>query len=142
MPDLVADRKDAQVVVEARSGALSNDQQNFLIGIPSFNIPVPFASGTLPFPELALYADNDQKGVAKFALTGFDAKTGALIDAQDPQYGFADNEHKTLLFLISWSKTDAIPADERYHPTNGTGSASLSSEQPTNGNGTAMATNK
>jgi hypothetical protein len=43
---LVVDRKSADMVVELRAGSLSIDEHSFLIGIPSFAVPVPLA-GTL-----------------------------------------------------------------------------------------------
>jgi hypothetical protein len=105
---LVADRKDAELVVEARSGALSTDQSSFLIGIPAFNIPIPLSSGSLPFPEIALYKNAEQKGVAKFAVAGYRANSGTLVTAQEPQYGFSYRDEITLLIFISWTDTDAI----------------------------------
>jgi hypothetical protein len=69
---LMVDRKSADMVVELRSGALSIDQRSFLIGIPSFPVPIPLA-GTLEFPEIALYKRVERKGIAKFAATGYDA---------------------------------------------------------------------
>jgi hypothetical protein len=108
---LVGDKKDAQTIVEVRSGALSTDQKSFLIGIPQFNIPIPLATGALTIPEIALYKDADQKGVAKFGIVSYDAKTGTLIASQNPQYGFAHNVARTLLIFFSWRDNDVYPDD-------------------------------
>lgn len=107
---LVDDRKNADVIIETRAGALSTDRKSFLIGIPQFNIPIPLASGTLPFPEIALYGKDEQNGVAKFGVTGYDAKKGTLVSTQDPQYGFSHNIKKTVLLFISWTDSDYLPA--------------------------------
>lgn len=45
-----------------------------MIGIPQFNLPIPLSSAPLTFPEIALYGSQEQKGVAKIAATGYDAK--------------------------------------------------------------------
>jgi hypothetical protein len=108
---LVNNRKNADVIVEIRAGALSTDRSSFMIGTPQFNIPIPLASSSLPFPQIALYSFEDQKGVAKFAMAAYDAKTGMLVDAQDPQYGFSHNIKKTLLFVVTWTVRDYMPED-------------------------------
>jgi hypothetical protein len=108
---LVGDKKGAQTIIEVRSGALSTDQKSFLIGVPQFNIPIPFSATPLAFPEIALYKDADQKGVAKFGIVSYDAKTGTLIAEQEPQYGFAHNVTKTLLIFFSWRDNDVYPDD-------------------------------
>ena len=109
---LVGDKKDAQIVVEVRAGALSTDQDTFLVGIPQFTFPVPFASSPLSFPEIAIYSSTDQKGVAKFAAASYDAKQGNLISSQTPQYGYAHNTKKTVLIFFSWTDNDALPKEE------------------------------
>ena len=77
---LVADRKDADMALEIRTGALSIDEKSLLVGIPRFDVPIPLA-GNFKFPEIALFKRAQQKGVAKFAATGIDARTGQLIHA-------------------------------------------------------------
>jgi hypothetical protein len=109
---LVDDKKKADVIIETRAGALSIDRSTFLIGIPQFNIPVPFASTPVTFPEIALYGTEEQEGVAKFAVTGYDAKKGTLVATQEPQYGFSHKTNKTAFFFISWTDTDAIPDED------------------------------
>jgi len=106
---LVDDKKTADIIIETRSGALSTDQNTFLVGVPQFSLPIPFASTPLTFPEIALYGEKTQKGVAKFAITGYDAKKRNLVAAQEPQYGFSHNTQKTVLIFISWTDTDAMP---------------------------------
>ena len=49
----VADKKDADTIIEIRSGALSIDKHEELVGIPSIDIPIPLA-GQLGTPEIAL----------------------------------------------------------------------------------------
>jgi hypothetical protein len=108
---LMVDRKSADMVVELRSGALSIDQRSFLIGIPSFPVPIPLA-GTLEFPEIALYKRVERKGIAKFAATGYDANSGALKDSASAEFGLSHHIDWVLLFFINWQKDDVLPKDD------------------------------
>ncbi|MDR3425359.1 MAG: hypothetical protein P4M13_09880 [Alphaproteobacteria bacterium] len=113
---LVDDRKKARVVIEARSGALSTDRKTFLIGVPEFTIPIPFSTTPFTFPQIALYGSEEQKGVAKFALTAYDAQQGNLVEALDPRYGFSHNTKKTVLIFYSWTDMDALPSKDEETP--------------------------
>lgn len=104
---LIDKKTDAQMVVEIRSGALSIDQHELLIGIPSFTIPIPVA-GVLSVPEVALYKRAVRAGVAKFAATEYDP-AGGLIASVEPQFGFSEKADTVVLLLISWSSTDMAP---------------------------------
>jgi hypothetical protein len=107
---LVVDRKSADMVVELRAGALSIDEHSFLVGVPSFPVPIPLA-GTVQFPEIALYKHVERKGIAKFAATGFDANSGSLKDSANAQYGLSHDNDWVLLFFIQWHKDDMRPKD-------------------------------
>lgn len=109
--NLVNDKDKADAIVEIRSGALSTDDHDMIVGIPSFGIPIPFA-GELTVPELALFKKGTEKGVAKFAAAGYDAKTGELIHSSDAKYGFSTQNEWVVLFLISWKNDDFRPTQE------------------------------
>lgn len=113
--NLVADRSAADVVVEIRSGALSVDGDKFLIGIPEFDVPIPL-TGQLPFPEIALFKRQERGGVAKFAGVGYDARTGKLLGATEPQFGFSHERRYVVLLFFSWERRDFIPQEERIVP--------------------------
>ncbi|MDB5978676.1 MAG: hypothetical protein JWR07_5436 [Nevskia sp.] len=107
---LMSDRKDADVVVELRSGAQSIDYSTFLIGIPSFPLPIPFA-GTLTFPEIAFFKITRQIGVSKLALTGFTQKEGGLVASSGPEYG--QSQRKTVMALfVSWTDSNLLPPEK------------------------------
>lgn len=107
---LVDDRKDAEAVVTVASGALSTDEKALLIGIPALQVPI-FPIGTsVSVPEIALFKSAQDKGVAKFVATGYDAKTGKLIATSDPQYGISHQTNHTILLFFSWQSGDLIPA--------------------------------
>ncbi len=107
---LVEDRKSADVVVEPRSGAESIDHDMFLIGIPSFDVPIPLAE-KLTFPEIALFKKDRQTGVSKLAITAYAAKDGSLIDSVGPVLGYSDRTRRVVLLFYAWTETDAPPDD-------------------------------
>jgi hypothetical protein len=104
---LTSDRSKADMVVAVRSGALSTDSDGFLVGLPAMGVPVPLA-GTLSTPEVALLKRAETRGVAKFAATVYDAKTGALKSVSGASYGFSHRTHWVVL-LVGWTREDAIP---------------------------------
>ena len=106
---LVDDRKQAEAVVQVSSGALSTDQKSLLIGIPQLTVPYYPAGNSVTVPEIALFKQAEEKGVAKFVATGYDAKSGQILATTDPRYGFAHNTNHTVLLFFSWATGDVIP---------------------------------
>jgi hypothetical protein len=107
---LAADRGSSDTVVEIRSGALSIDNSELLIGIPHFDIPIPLA-GPLGFPELAIYKKARQQGVAKFAAVSYDTKEGKAESMSGAQFGASHKTDYVVLFFFSWSNNDVKPED-------------------------------
>jgi hypothetical protein len=112
----VGDRKDADTIIEIRSGALSIDRHETLVGIPSVDIPIPLA-GDLGTPEIALYKSEEQDGIAKFAATAYDAKDGRFIDESTPPLGRSKINRQVVL-VVSWIEDDvhaqaAAPKSEK-----------------------------
>lgn len=105
---LVDDRKSADIVVEPRSGAQSIDRDSLLIGIPKFSVPIPLAGG-FDFPEIALFKRDRQTGIAKLAVTVYDAKDGTLKASVGPDYGYSERTHRVVLLLFAWTDTDTPP---------------------------------
>lgn len=106
---LVDDRARAEAIVQVSSGALSTDQKSLLIGIPQLTVPYYPAGNSVTVPEIALFKQAEEKGVAKFVATGYDAKSGKLLATTDPRYGFAHNTNHTVLLFFSWATGDVIP---------------------------------
>lgn len=106
--DIVDDKAKAQAIIDLRSGALSINQRNLVIGLPSFTVPIPLA-GPFTTPELALYGSNSSRGIAKFGAISYDASSGALRGTSGPVYGYSEKVKHTLLFFISWTKQDILP---------------------------------
>ena len=108
---IVDDRKEAEAVVTVASGALSTDEKALLIGIPALQVPF-FPIGTsVSVPEIALFKTAQDKGMAKFVATGYDAKSGKLIATSDPQYGVSHQTNHTILLFFSWQTGDVLPAN-------------------------------
>jgi hypothetical protein len=102
---LVAERDKADAVVEIRAGALSIDDKQMPVGTDSFDVPIPLA-GQAKIPEIALYKEKERLGVAKIAAFGYSAGDGTLIDSSGPQFGYAHENEKVLLFVFSWRSSD------------------------------------
>jgi len=106
---IVDDRTKAEAVVMVSSGALSTDQKSLLIGVPQLTVPYIPVGNSVTVPEIALFKQAEEKGVAKFVATGYDAKTGKLLSTTDPRYGFAHNTNHTVLLFFSWASGDVVP---------------------------------
>lgn len=104
--NLVEDKGKADAVVEIRAGALSIDDKQTLVGISSFDAPVPFAGQALRLPQIALYSDKERQGVAKIAAFGYSTSDGKLIDITGPQFGYSHQYVRTILFFFTWHSTD------------------------------------
>ncbi|MEZ5832031.1 MAG: DUF6655 family protein [Dongiaceae bacterium] len=110
--NLVDDRGKADVVVDMRAGALSIDDRQTLIGIDTFDVPVPFAGQAAKIPQIALYKDKERLGVAKIVAFGYSATDGKLVDVSGPQFGYSHQDEKTLLFFFTWRTSD-LPKEPR-----------------------------
>ena len=91
---LVTERKEAQIILELRSGGVGINRREFLLGLPS--IPIPgINSGTnsitaaVPFitPELAILKNTKQKGYAAIAYVAYWADTGEIVTSSGPFVG-------------------------------------------------------
>ncbi|HJT15409.1 MAG TPA: DUF6655 family protein [Dongiaceae bacterium] len=104
--NLVGDRGKADAVVEIRAGALSIDDRQTLVGIGSFDVPVPLAGEAAKIPEIALYKQKERVGIAKIAAIGYRTADGKLIDSTGPQFGYSHEDEQVLLFFFTWRSSD------------------------------------
>lgn len=102
---LVADASNSDIIVEARSGALSIDSSDTLIGIPKMGVPVPL-SGAVQTPEVALYKSEKQFSTAKIALLAFDAHSRAHMFSSGSMVGKSYHKYFKFLGFISFTTTD------------------------------------
>jgi hypothetical protein len=106
--NLVAERKDADLVAELRTGAQAVNRKDMLVGLPSFSLPVPMA-GPMSTPEIALFKRDTQKGISKIALTLLNAKTGALVDSTGASYGDSRLVKYQALLVFNWTDENVAP---------------------------------
>lgn len=107
---LVDDRTNSDIIVEARSGGLSTDSSDSLVGIPKMGLPVPL-SGSLAIPEVPFYKSAKQRSIAKFAVLAYDTKSRQHFYSSGPLVGRAYNNNHAI-FFISWNTSD-IPEKQK-----------------------------
>lgn len=95
---------NSDIVMEARSGALSTDDSSYLLGIPNIGVPIPLA-GVVQTPELAFYKSEKQTSTAKIVLLAFARESRRHVYSSGPLDGKSYNNHYKLLF-VSWGFTD------------------------------------
>lgn len=96
---------EADVIVEARSGALSIDSGNSLVGIPEVPFPIP-AAGTLVTPEAPFFKADRQFSVAKLALLAYDAKTRKHLFSTGTLVGKSHHHYFRVLGFFRWVDTE------------------------------------
>ncbi len=102
---LVDNATNSDIIIEARSGALSIDASESLFGVPATGIPIPLA-GVVTIPELAIYKSSRQHSFAKLALLAYDAKSREHLYSSGSMLGKSYNKYYKLLGLIQWTLTD------------------------------------
>ncbi len=107
---LMPDAKSADIIMEARSGALSDDNAASLIGVPSTGLPIPLA-GAISIPEIAFYKSDKQFAYAKIALLAYANDSRTHIYSSGPLVGKSYNNYRKILF-IAWVCTD-IPEKQK-----------------------------
>lgn len=107
---LVDDLTNSDIIVQPRSGGLSTDSSDSLVGIPKMGLPVPL-SGSLAIPEVPFYKSAKQHSIAKFELLAYDTKTRQHFYSSGPLVGRAYNNNHAI-FFISWNTSD-IPEKQK-----------------------------
>ena len=102
-------------LIEVRSGALSTDQSESLVGLPKTTAPVPLA-GVVALPEVALYKSQKQHSIAKLALLAYARQTREHVFSSGPLVGKAYNNYYKFLFAISWTTTDIPEKHKKQGP--------------------------
>src|SRR6185369_8220076 len=108
---LVDSVTNSDIIVQARSGGLSIDSSDSLVGIPKMGMPVPL-SGALQIPEIAFWKSQKQHSIAKFALLAYENQSRQHIYSSGPLMGQAYNNYYKLLGIITWTSTD-IPEKKK-----------------------------
>jgi hypothetical protein len=112
---LVADKKDAQTVVEASVAAYATDEVDTRLSLPS-----TVSAGLLPIPiastgTSALIRKNRQDSVVKMALFGYDAKTSQLAWESDTIME-VDRLDRRFFGKTNVTRATSLPVLETYPP--------------------------
>jgi hypothetical protein len=85
---LMDKREDAEIVVEPRTGGISVDHLEYLLGIPNLTIPTEGVA-SVPFttPELAIVKSTKQYGYSSVAFVAYWRDTGELVASSGPFVG-------------------------------------------------------
>jgi hypothetical protein len=93
---VVAERKDAEIVLEVRSAGIGIDQYNSILGIPSIGAPSAATSAVsgvptvgIVTPELAILKETRQISFASLAYVAYWADTGEVVASSGPTLGKA-----------------------------------------------------
>lgn len=89
---LVQEKKEAEIIVEMRSGGIGIDRLENLIGLPALALGSALtgtSAANIPFatPELAIYKNTRQRGFASISIVAFRANTGELLTSSGPYIG-------------------------------------------------------
>jgi hypothetical protein len=117
---VVADTASADVILEARSGALGTDLAETFYGLPEVVIP-----GMVTIPELKLATRNNQTGTAKLGFVAYDAKAGNVLGSGGVSIAVSDHNDWNVLgvgpFKSGSLKSELKSAAEQdvYNPASG-----------------------
>jgi hypothetical protein len=85
---LVGSRTQAQVILEVRSGALSVNRLDFLLGVSSSVLPTGAVAGVnVAVPELSILKMTKQNGWASVAIVAYWKDSGELLAISGPFIG-------------------------------------------------------
>lgn len=97
-------RDSAEVIVEARSGALSIDSNKSLLGLPELPVPIPLA-GTLVSPEVPFFRESKQYSIAKIAVLAYSADSRDYLFSSGPSIGESFHHYFSLLGWVQWNSS-------------------------------------
>lgn len=114
---LTPDRDAADIVVEARLGAMGIDQLNRVLGVPQMTVPMSSTLTLATIPELTLYSRRDRVGIAEMTVLVYEPRTGKLIAALTPLVGDVRIRSHKLLMILSWGQRQLQPGDHEEMPS-------------------------
>jgi hypothetical protein len=108
---LAENRTDAEVIVEARAGAIGTNRDELMVGIPATNLTVMGFGGVIP--EMSAAKRTDQEAVAKITLFAYDRETGMPLWQSGVQ-NVASRTHDRWYFGAGPFKTGDINDNPRF----------------------------
>ncbi len=95
---LVDDRREADLIVEIRAGALSIDESKINVGTPE--VPLILFGTGFKIPEISLFRRTRQMGKARLAFFVYDARDRRLLFSSGTVLGQATSTGYLFLFVI------------------------------------------
>jgi hypothetical protein len=92
---VVADKKDADIIVQLVCPVLATDMAKFLIGTPSLPVPVPDTSVQIVIPEIPLFLKLTRSAHGHFSVNILNAKDSSPIEVQ--------KGIRTKAYFINWA---------------------------------------
>lgn len=91
-----------EVKVKLFASVYGTDFDRTFIGIPAFQVPVV----NVPFPEIALFKWERNRGQAELRIYEFEGKTDTPLGPQGPGVGRAKYDNITVLLIFGWTLSD------------------------------------
>ena len=109
---IVDGRDDAEIVLEAASGALSINRREFLFGLPAVPFPLQIGGEPVKLPEVPLWKLITYRGRAKLLFSAVDVCTDETVAGIDTCHGKARDSYWWLLVVGPMRHTD-LPEEVR-----------------------------
>ncbi len=117
---LADDAKEADVVLEVRSGGVGTDTAETFYGFPEVVIP-----GMVTLPELKVATRDSQRGSAKLGFVAYDAKTSQMIGDGGVAIAVSDHNRWNVLGVGPFKngtlreELTAVARDQTFNPASG-----------------------
>jgi len=117
---VTADRAAADIVLEARSGALGTDSSEMFYGVPKVVVP-----GLVTIPELKVATKTRLTGTAKLGFVAYDTRSNGVLGSGGVAIAVSDYNDWSVLgvgpFITGSLSTelDAAAAGDVYSPASG-----------------------
>ncbi|MCP4179342.1 MAG: hypothetical protein GY756_16410 [bacterium] len=109
---LLVDKKDdSEMIFELYSGVLATNYRVYLLGVPSFPVPVPFSAALVQTPELALFKKFHQTGTCKLLFNLVNKDDGSQIIFKNAILGNGYIHEYTILG-ISWMDSNIFENED------------------------------
>jgi hypothetical protein len=114
---LVEKKEEAEVIVEARTGGISVDHEETLLGLASITIPTEVVA-TVPFttPELGILKSTKQFGYASVAIVAYWRDTGEVVSSSGPFVGRTNRFDYWILGMDAGTVGNIPPAQKAPPP--------------------------
>lgn len=106
---VVNERDEARYVVELRAGAVGTDRNEYLLGIPASQVPIP-GGGPVATPEVPTYKSVTQTAACHVGYVAYAREDGRYHCASGPAYGYSDHKSVWVLGAGPSIQTNMAPA--------------------------------